>query len=625
MSEWTIVYGSDTKSAADWGVTRLQRRSASLATGTISFEVPVAGIEEAPPFAVNAMLSVQRDGVNWFTGRVARRVRSGSGAGEALRYTVADPWWWFENVVAMRLWRGVWSPHLALNWDGAGLVHTRQSLLDICSQVLQFALGSEGIVPFTIGYVLPGIDLYPPVDEVRDVTCDECARRVLRWHPDVVQWFDHTTSPPTLHIRRRSELTAAALVLNQPDVGEYNLTGMELTPRYDLVRPTVIIRYEKRGSVNNEEVVQIVSDAAGGTGFEPQSLVTTIDLAGMRTKVVRAEIAVEAINPTSLTWWQDRFPMMSDPRVKNLTLLSYTRKGGQYSYPNELIDGTIHPWMVHPISGVDGDQEEDEVTGVFSYSYVDDAQRVVKQVTEAKIPYKFKATNLPGGWYENETIEEYADPQPVGLAAFLYAALKDLQYDGEVTLVEDEVTGRVALGRLLTVSDAGLTSALVQEVLEDVDLGTTQVRFGVAKHLSAQDIVELLRLNRVRTRTLPSRAFGSAGELGSGGQVKLGAGNAQSQSPWDDRQFQAVMRLKPSSDGAPRITLDALPMSDDTTAVARLVMEDGTAKKVNVRLTDCKTSGGIGKELKVRECEVCVNGVTKRMLVLSSEPYEPGT
>lgn len=621
MSAWTLAYLGTTKSAADWGVSRLQRRLSSQATGGVAFEVPVSAMESGEPFAVNETLKIYRDGVQWFQGRLAQMRRVGSGNAEVVVYTVASPWWWLENLVFMRAWLGTYSPRIALNWTGSALGTTAQQI----TSILQWVLARAGSpAPFAIGNILAGTSLTPPIDEVRDVTCDEAVRRELRWHPDAVAYFDFSTDPPTLHIAVRGALAAVTLQFPGSASAGYLLGGCQVVPRYDLVRPSVAIRYEVRNATNGQEEIAIIDDVAGGTGLEAQALVATVDLAGVQRSVVGQELVTETIQPDSLDWWKARFPMMLDARVTELTLISASRKSGSLVLPYEVIEGAVHPWMYS--GAVEAVSEQEEVIGTFSFKLMESTAsgaKEVKVVTECKVPYKFTSTNMPSGWYTNETIDDYGDPQPVGLANALYQATKDLQHDGEVEILQAEATGLVKVGDLVTITELGVSNALVQEVAEDVDNGVTTVRFGAPRHLGVSDLVELLRVNRVRSRPTPKSAFAD-GALGDAGNVRLGAPGANTFSPTDSREFMSVLRLKPSSTGASKITLDAIPTSEDANSIGRFVMEDGAGRKINVRIADAQSPKGTPKEIKLREVEVCVNGVTKRAIALISEPYDAG-
>jgi hypothetical protein len=107
------------------------------------------------------------------------------------------------------------------------------------------------------------------------------------------------------------------------------------------------------------------------------------------------------------------------------------------------------------------------------------------------------------------------------LAQALYNAVSVLQYDGELTLQEQEVSGSLSVGDLFNLTGGNLAAwttmnGMVQSITEDLDNGTTQVEFGPPKHLSAGELVDLLRVNRSRTifywPTLQTSGIGAGSE-----------------------------------------------------------------------------------------------------------------
>ncbi len=133
-------------------------------------------------------------------------------------------------------------------------------------------------------------------------------------------------------------------------------------------------------------------------------------------------------------------------------------------------------------------------------------------------------TNAQSGTYQSIMAADSGDPVPEGLAQALYDALSPVQFEGQISLVESEVSGAIGIGQVLNIAGGrpewATMRALIQQVSEDWETGTTTVIFGPAEHLGAQDLIELLRVNRQRfIYTAPStRDTGQA----SGQVVKMG-------------------------------------------------------------------------------------------------------
>ncbi|MEM8826495.1 MAG: hypothetical protein AAGD40_06170, partial [Pseudomonadota bacterium] len=73
-------------------------------------------------------------------------------------------------------------------------------------------------------------------------------RKMLRWTPDAVAYFDYASSPPTLHIRRRASLTAQAV-----DLAAGAVESVRLAPRHDLRRSVVVLKYERTDTVDGDD------------------------------------------------------------------------------------------------------------------------------------------------------------------------------------------------------------------------------------------------------------------------------------------------------------------------------------------------------------------------------------
>jgi hypothetical protein len=90
---------------------------------------------------------------------------------------------------------------------------------------------SSGTAPtFQIGTIMPAMAaMTGPYFEVTDMKCGEIIRKILRYLPDVVQWFDFTTSPPTLNFNHRANLAGATVkvVTSDQPMDGYFTSGFE--------------------------------------------------------------------------------------------------------------------------------------------------------------------------------------------------------------------------------------------------------------------------------------------------------------------------------------------------------------------------------------------------------------
>ena len=268
---WTLASGGTTFSAAQAGVTEILRRRATQSTETCVVHTAGRAFDAAPLFAHGSTVTILRDGAPWFVGRVTAVPGSGDGAAEGSAYALSGPWWYLENLVCQQSWSlrgGEATGLLSRVVLGQALDGTRLTSGQVLAETLQYAIDAGA--PFALGVIEPAA--YLPLDELRDVTCAETIRKILRWHPDCVAWFDHTTAPlPTFHCRARVNLEATTLTVGQAPLAAVN----SLTARTDLALPAVVLHYETTDDSGN---LDVLTDAApaGATGREFGALVATI-------------------------------------------------------------------------------------------------------------------------------------------------------------------------------------------------------------------------------------------------------------------------------------------------------------------------------------------------------------
>ena len=184
-------------------------------------------------------------------------------------------------------------------------------------------------------------------------------------------------------------------------------------------------------------------------------------------------------------------------------------------FPNELTEGQIADWMGFSAQRI-------TISAKANITH-----RNGNVIKDHPITYQCIATNAVTGSYSKQTVSALAEPVPAGLATFLYDAVSVLQYEGELTLQEEDVSASLSVGNLFNLTGGNLTewatmSAMVQSITENLDTGETTVEFGPPKHLSAGELVDLLRINRARN-TFYWPTLQTSGV--AGGQADVGLGN----------------------------------------------------------------------------------------------------
>lgn len=577
---WTLAYNDETKTLAEWGISGILRRQLSLAVSSISFDLS-ADIDAEDVFAYGSTVTIFRDDLQWFVGRVDQTPRTANGRYEGHGYVLVDAWWYLENLVYQVPWPELANPsdpgagtteklysHLVLNLTPLGTIITTKAQI---TDALQYAIDCEA--PFQIGAIdLP--DVYPPTSEVMDRMCAEVIHNQLRWTPDAVSYFDHATNPPTLHIKQRSALARVTKAISE-------CLALQIRPRADLQVPAVVIKYRRTNLVNGLAYYEQALDVAppGVTGREFRSIVSTIDLEGAQLNFSSAEIVCEAISKDDPNWWKGQHKPLGEESVEGLTVTGATRTS---ALPRELVSGTIPGWLLRKQLAR---AEKDTIRALASYNEMDGA-KVNKKRLDRPVHIELTATDLETGSYLNSLSVSFGQPAPVGLANYLYLATSRLQFDGSFVLSENECAGAVGLGNVICLTggrpEYAEMDAVVQSITESLDDGKTSVTFGPPKHLGADDIIEFLQATRNRVRFTPISAMtsGLAGGASSGAAPK-------------DTPIKNT-----NADGG----------KVDKITVAEHIVLDRAHNPQN-------------RGIQLREVDYCLNGVPKKMLVMASEVY----
>ncbi len=477
-------------------------------------------------FDYGTAFSLHKGDVRWFQGVVLSGPRFGAPDRERHDYEVAGLWWYLEQLVFEQEWRSrevnsLNKSHVILGMD---IDNNHIPIGAVIKEALDQVI--ENGAPFA--YDQEELDLLaavPPADEQSDLACSEVITKMLRWMPDVTTWFDYAEDTPILHFTRRG---------NAPSI-EYNCTAgdpaekIEISRRDDLVQSGVIIKYERFYNIDGEMWPQLYLDTyPEGTerGFDTASF--TINIAGAELVTQHIEIRAEGSGGEELV--MKHLPYLAPEDI------NVTSPGG-----NILADGEVPEWL--------GENAwETTVTGEAKWTDDDGSQRV------EKVSAKAVATSAKTGSYDRIVSFTPADPVPVGLAQALYEALSVVHFQGRFGLLENECSMNARVGTVLNLS-GGLPEwatmrAVVQQVGFDIDSGRTSITFGPPEHLSPQDHITLLNVNRRRTTLYSgtSRGDGTA----SGSSVKTGGATANSSGASSTRYRSLVVK----GENGKKITLD---------------------------------------------------------------------
>ncbi|HTB63879.1 MAG TPA: hypothetical protein VK737_09840 [Opitutales bacterium] len=670
---WTLKRSSDglEQSLAAWGVSAARVIRRTQRADSLEIKLSEAKFDEAElfPFSYHpSSIILKRSGVPWFIGYATKTPRMGRPSAEGVSYTFENAWWWLEHTPYTQAWMftgGVdyhntggylgWTPpggsppgtinitNLILGIDVGGNAQTTGwqiiQALGCCQSAIT---GIGGANPLQIGYVFPGVAA--PAEAARDLTCAEVIRRMLRWHPNCVTWWDYTATVsgnpcPALYIKPRSELTSVSFACAGAPASKINIAA-----RPDLVPPVVVINYEIISQNNDQDQRSVTIDQypSGTPTLQPGGIMLTMDLQGEKTTYLRQYLKTTPINCNILDWWRERLPWLNDANISNLfasanptganpsstnggTAIPIFPDGGADSsnpndgtdlasgstdsgtvWPNMLLEGDIPNW-------INGNAQMALVQLMVNYdvNMGNDANGnpVIEHHLNEAIFVKVLSTDLNTGWYNQLTGVYLGEPVPTGLAQSYYDALSTLQYEGswEITEPECGTAGGPYLGNGLNLT-GGLSAwasmnATIFETTEDIGTGKTLLRFGPVEYLSPKDWLALLRFQRDRTtgdRQARVNGLLTNAQKPVGGSGRHDRGGSGSKAPPSRDVW--VGTPTGGNPGAYKITM--APAQLDSAAVSALI-----TNAANLTIEARLISG------------ICVGGVTKSMLVLCSEPF----
>jgi len=163
-------------------------------------------------------------------------------------YKFLGPWQWLSRIMWMQDWKllngGVVSyvkvPRGAFGIKQGVFIKTDQQVRDVLDYVLSIVPGV-----FQIGTIEPSISILS--ENFYAATCEEVIRKMLRWMM-CIPFFDYSTSPPTIHFKLKSSLSAVNLDAKDTTALPGGIQSLNLTPQYKLQVPCVVIYYTRVGS-----------------------------------------------------------------------------------------------------------------------------------------------------------------------------------------------------------------------------------------------------------------------------------------------------------------------------------------------------------------------------------------
>lgn len=600
---WTIEYDGTEQSAADWGLSSQPLiRTRDRQPTSVSFRMPALGPEDDIPIPFQGAVVIRQnrtwdaEAEEWSgTGYVFRGYQSTQrghvdGRGSGVSLVFQDALWLLGNTVYQQEWKqwisdghGGWTEDVqyvsrAILFNDVDNPGVPQSIAWQMSQIATFAI-SAGI-SLQVGTI--ELDTwFLPFHHIRAESCLDAMLKCLEPVPDAKLWIDGSTSPPTLHCRTRASIAAetpptttgpgpVTLPYRGSDAAGRLHVSSDLTPRYDLIPPAVVLQYQINNTVDGRAAPQWSVDAypLGNDGRDPFSMVVPIDLTGVNVTYAKAQLDCETVacnggtTASKRAWWASvrggEQSELADTRVRlqdrsgNAVAIpdaTITDDDGNAvsltTYPRRIVGGTAHEWMTTGGSPVVVKRAHIKAR-ITSATYdvvgttpaeTDTNGHIVGPAGTKELHVTVLLTNAPAGVTDFSTIDslETGEAPVADLAENIWTSRQTLDYDGSHEIIDPGLPDgtRIPLLQILghwnvlnlTGGKAAWETADLTIAGTEIDLVTNHQRIdiGPAKHLSPGDFNSLLQFFRGR-RVYMNRSVRETGYASVGGEVDMPRG-----------------------------------------------------------------------------------------------------
>ena len=522
--------------------------------------------------ALGDSAEVFENGTRIFFGTCFSKTDTESAEAKECAYVFKSPWFDLERIPFMQGWKGydassanpeqsVFRKTKALlgeDEDGAKI-----SISEQIAEILNYAKSMSANLDFSAA----GFSSQMPSDEMRDMTCDEALKRVLKWAPDAVSHFDYSQNPPLLKIEKRSSLGSA-------DLSQCKLKSLKYSERPDLRPESVCVVYEKTNSHNGAASETFSKDLYPPNAVEGAkgSIAISVKLGGYSSCAQNQKIETANIDLSSAAWWRSKVPFLNDPRLTSFTIRNARRNS---SLPRELVSGSVREWMLKSL-------ERDEAKCEVEYE-MQNSRKGVKSFS-----VKLLATDASTMTYSRNVYTTKEEAQPAGLARAIYEAASVAQVEGEAEILSPAPAGIFCKNAEL---EDKFENATVSALSLNLKSGFALAKFGPPAHLYPADIAQMYRASRGRKISVSN----ARKEAKSPGTVEI-PGDESFCAERVAQIYESWEKLTIAPEGS------------------------GNSNSVNIDISDIDPNDP-DVEIKLRKVVVAENGQAKYAYVLMSEPF----
>lgn len=466
---------------------------------------------------------------------------------------------------------------------GTKLITCGEQIYDTISWLASIMASSQlGLVCGQARSAVEPSGLYVPPVQKFDLKVSEVLRVALEKSPDVVAWTDYSTATPTVWFEKQSSLRPVSIALSDA-VQDLNLQSMNhlVVPaaHFQYWRTHTIDGRTRKEVIHDYWPVDAFD--ASTKQIKPAymfgAMVQTFFLEGIQiTNAVHeysgppiAMSGVGASKAPSDVWWQlwvkelqdasvtgfywdtdgdataDAYGTTQTPsKTANVTqeMQTHLEGTGWLALAVNLITGfttdirsalrvgtwwtveagSLPPWLI----GAGNPYAAYKVRFLLRANMV----YAAKGTERAKAHWIEKTvTNLPPGIYRKAASTVTQEPSPLdfgfSLAKHVYDTLGKVYHAGSVTLKQQECLQSVKVGQKLNVTGSAAEhaamDAIVQQVSEHFDSGTTTVQLGMPQWLGAAEMVDFMRISRFRVKWADPRLLGDSEKMSGQSEVQF--------------------------------------------------------------------------------------------------------
>lgn len=210
-------------------------------------------LDSTPLLAPFEQFTLTADGGTRFTGWLDQAPRADSGSESSHTYTLTGPMRWLDRSPFVSETSG----GIIVFDDGGG------ALLPLDTMLRRILASTQSAQPGRITHLDSDLDApilqHPVPPEIRlDSTCETCLRRALSYAPTVGYWWEYSAFTPTLRLRD----CAQPIPDHTLSDSAYDLSQIQMNPRYDLLHDTLKIYWLSGRSLARLDTVSPAGDAA---------------------------------------------------------------------------------------------------------------------------------------------------------------------------------------------------------------------------------------------------------------------------------------------------------------------------------------------------------------------------